>query len=253
MDFDDQYLNKTPNKSQRGSIDAELVVWHETASPNPSNPHGTLQYNLRPNVQSSYNYLIARDGTIYRYVDEVKYIAWHAGKNSRALGYVNAQLNTRSIGVEIDGKNNGEPITAAQRDAAIRLMRYFQSEYGIALDRDVHLHHKEVAPGYKSDPRGYSVDTLLQLANTEHDHSVDSCCEACPAGLRYVVKANLANVRQGPTTQSSTASQMRAGEVFVAKDIVNGEELTIGGITDDRWLHRADDLGFMWIGLVKRA
>lgn len=165
MEFDTSYLNRTANKwPRRSPAKPEFVVWHETASPNPNNPHGTLQYNLSASVQSSYNYLIARDGTIFHYVDERNWIAYHAGLHSAARGYIEWQVNVHSIGVELDGKNDGTPITPAQRDAAVALMLHCRDAYGIPLQREYHLHHKEVAPGYKSDPRGYNADILVQLA-----------------------------------------------------------------------------------------
>lgn len=165
MGFDTSYLNRTANKWPRqASQQIEFVVWHETASPNPLNPQGTLDYNLSAAVESSYNYLIARDGRIFHYVDERSWISYHAGLHSAARGYVEWGVNTHSIGVELDGPNNGEPITAAQRDAIIALMLYFKETYGIPIRREYHLGHKEVAPGYKSDPRGYSLDLAVHLA-----------------------------------------------------------------------------------------
>lgn len=169
MGFDTSYLNRTANKWPRtgGTQQIELVVWHETASPSPDNPKGTLNYNLPKAIQSSYNYLIARNGTIYHYIDERLWISYHAGLHSAARGYIEWQVNVRSLGVELDGRNDGTPITAAQRDAAIQLMIYFRNSYGIPIEREYHLHHKEVAPGYKSDPRGYSATTLVDLARKQ--------------------------------------------------------------------------------------
>lgn len=162
--FDDSYLNKTTNKWPRDPGERiEFVVDHETASPNADDPHGTLNYNLAASVQSSYNYLIARDGTIFHYIDEKKYIAYHAGVASHARGYAGWYVNVHSIGVEIDGPNDGTPITQAQTDALVALKLYFLDEYGIPLDRSYHLGHKEVAPGYKSDPKCCSLDLVIQL------------------------------------------------------------------------------------------
>ncbi len=163
--FDDQYLDRSANKwAREQGNDLEFVVWHETASPNPDNPHGTLSYNLAQRVQSSYNYLIARDGTIFHYINERSWIAYHAGLHSAARGYVEWGVNAHSLGVEVDGRNNGEPITTHQRDAIIALMVYFNNEYKIPLLRSHHLGHHEVAPGYKSDPRGFSVGIALAMA-----------------------------------------------------------------------------------------
>lgn len=162
MQFDDTYLNQTVNKTARGQgFRPEFIVYHETASPNPNNPHGTLKYNLARSVGSSYHYLIARNGTIYRYLDESLYIAWHAGKNSRWRGYAGADVNTFSIGIELDGANNGTPITAAQRASTVDLVIWLCTRYGIPLLPEFHPRHSQVAPGYKSDPRGADPVEIL--------------------------------------------------------------------------------------------
>src|SRR5215216_295287 len=139
MQTDTSYLNRTPNKTPRTGQTIEFVVWHETASPNPQNPRGTLDYNLRPDVKSSYHYLIAVDGTIYCYVDPRAYIAWHAGKHSDARGYHEWDVNVHSIGVEIDQDNSGKPITVAQRSAAADLMLQLQRDFNIPLTEACHL------------------------------------------------------------------------------------------------------------------
>ena len=159
MQFNTSYLNKTPNKTPRStrSFTPEFVVMHETAG------YGSLQWNLRREVAASYNYLITRDGTIYHYVDERSYIAWHAGIGSAARGYTNNQLNVYAIGCELEGPNDGTPITTAQTKSMIELLRYFRDTYGIPLTRDYYFAHKAVAPTRKTDPMGYSVEYTLKI------------------------------------------------------------------------------------------
>jgi hypothetical protein len=170
LSFNDQYYNKSANQEWRSQPmnDFVGVIWHETASPNPDNPHGTLSYNLEFKIRSSYNYLVARDGTIFRYIDEVTRIAYHAGVNSfvaiDGTIYRGSTFNVHFIGVEIDGANDGTPITEEQRDAIVQLMIFFSNERGIPIDPKFHLGHKDVAPGYKSDPRGYNVKYAVSLA-----------------------------------------------------------------------------------------
>lgn len=172
--FDNRYLNRTANKTARGAGQTiEFVVWHETASPSPDNPLGTLEYNLSSAVQSSYNFLVARDGTIFHYVDERSWITWHAGVSSSARGYEGWLVNVHSIGVEVDGPNNGTPITPKQRDAITALILFFRDALGIPIDRAHHLGHKEVAPGYKSDPQAYSVDRIVELAQSAAARDLD--------------------------------------------------------------------------------
>lgn len=75
MIFNTRYLNKTPHKTPRktSGFVPTFVVMHETAG------YGTLEWNLRPAVKASFNYLVDRGGTVWHYVDEQAFIAWHAG------------------------------------------------------------------------------------------------------------------------------------------------------------------------------
>lgn len=166
--LDTSYLNRTENKApRRPEQEIEFVVCHETASPNPNNPYGTLNYNLPLAIQSSYNYLIARTGRIFHYVDEREWISYHAGVNSAWMGYEGYQINIYSLGVELDGANKGAPCTKAQIESFALLALYFQQAYGIPLEEKYYPHHSRVAPGYKSDPRGYTATQVLDLARSK--------------------------------------------------------------------------------------
>lgn len=181
------YLNLTENKDARTKpVNLVGVVWHETGSHDKS-PIDTLDWNLKrsqmvngksQSVASSYNYLIALDGTVYRYVDEAQFVAWHAGLASAkpaknavweidGTKYVGYEINVHCIGVEMDGAIDGTPITAQQRDSAILLMIYFRDAYGIPIDTVHHAEHKALAPGYKYDPKAYSVAMLVDLAQAK--------------------------------------------------------------------------------------
>lgn len=176
---DERFLNVSQNKTARTNQPIRFVVIHETASPNPGNPFGTLEYNLPRYVGASYHYLIARDGTIFPYIDENEYIAWHAGVYSVEPG-PNGEIvtpavymlddqplypNDTSIGVELDGRNDGTPITEEQKVALIDMMIFFERRYGIPLERPYYVEHKELTkPGYKSDPRGMDIDIALEFA-----------------------------------------------------------------------------------------
>ena len=172
MDFNTEYLNKTPNKTPRGigTYKPRFVVWHETAG------YGSLEWNLVKG-RGGYNYLIKRSGEIYHYVDERRFIAHHAGIgderppwNGESRWMIDGRLytgygiNVASIGVEIEGPNDSTPITAAQRAAAIALMRYFRTTYGIPLRAVYHPEHVQVAPYYKTDLQGATISTLVDEA-----------------------------------------------------------------------------------------
>ena len=159
MQFNTTYLNRTPNKTPRNTTNfmPEFVIMHETAG------YGSLEWNLRPEVRSSYNYLITRDGTVYHYVDERRYVAWHAGVASAARGYTGGMLNIYALGIELEGPNDGTPITTKQTKSMIELLTYFRDQYGIPLTRDYYFGHKDVAPTHKIDPMGYSVEFTLKI------------------------------------------------------------------------------------------
>lgn len=154
------YLNKTPNKTARSttSFKPEFVILHETAG------YGSLEWNLRPEVRSSYNYLILRDGKTHHYVNERAYIAWHSGVRSTARGYDGGEINTHSIGIELEGPNDGRPITEAQWVSFIALAHYLHWAYEIPLTQDYWIAHSVAAPGHKTDPRGYSIPWFLTRA-----------------------------------------------------------------------------------------
>lgn len=185
------YLNQTPNKTPRGlaNFTPELGIMHETAG------YGSLTYNLRRDVASSFNYWIGtepgpgKEAPIEWYVDEQKFIAWGAGIGPpgavggvlydgysrwttprreywrrRVAGLMISEINECAINIEIEGLNNGNPITPAQRDAAIWLLRHLSRKYAIPLIAAYWPEHMQVAPIHKSDAQGYSAAYLVQLA-----------------------------------------------------------------------------------------
>lgn len=179
MNLQTTYLNKTPNKTKRltTTFTPLFVVAHETAG------SGSLDWNLKPSVKASFNYLILRSGEIYHYVNERTHYAWHGGAGPQqrpyngssriTVGgklYVGTQVNIYSIGVELEGPNDGTPITSAQAQAFLDLLEYFNATYGIPLTSEYIVEHKQIAPVYKSDPRGYSVQAIL--SQLTHDPQV---------------------------------------------------------------------------------
>lgn len=163
MNLNTSYLNKTPNKHAR-TEPAHLVgiVLHETAG------FGTLEWNLKPDVKASFNYLILQNGAIYHYVDETRFVAWHAGIRSawtiNGIRYSGADFNEYFVGIEVEGANDGTPITTAQRDSLIALLQHLNQRYTIPLDTAHCPEHAQIAPGYKTDAKGFSNAVILELA-----------------------------------------------------------------------------------------
>ncbi len=121
------------------------VIIHHTSNDNAGQAVATL---TNPVSQVSAHYLIARDGKIIYLVDEQKR-AWHAG-DSYWGG--NRDLNSSSIGIELDNNGN-EPFAEAQMTALLALLADLSSRWNIPAANV--LGHGDVAPGRKVDPSGW--------------------------------------------------------------------------------------------------
>jgi N-acetylmuramoyl-L-alanine amidase len=119
-----------------------FVILHHTGSPGAKQALDTLS---NPVQEVSAHYLVARDGTIYYLVDELKR-AWHAG-DSWWGGPLD--MNSASVGIELD--NDGrEPYGESQIAALLALLADIRQRYGIPAVN--FIGHGDVAPGRKVDP-----------------------------------------------------------------------------------------------------
>lgn len=235
------WLNKTANKTP-GRPPWHGCIVHETASPNPDNPAGTLNYNLDPDVNSSYHDLIGRDGVRYPYLDAEQWIAWHAGVNTRVwvdgICYEGGMVNSFFLGIELDGACDGTPATDAQLATMAALLNEYGDRYGFARDASHLIMHSQavaaIDPDYRSDARCTTIDELVSL------------CHAQPVSLdtyqrRYRVRYDRSVVRTGPGREFSIVGYVDAGREFLADSLKFGE--VIDG--DDRWLHASSGAGFL--------
>lgn len=101
------------------------------------------------------HYLIDREGTIFRMIDE-KDIAYHAGASKLPDG--STGINNRSIGIEIITSLTEAP-TEAQITAAKQLVKDIQSRHNIKYV----LRHSDIAPGRKTDPWNMDWDAFRNL------------------------------------------------------------------------------------------
>ena len=134
----------SPNWSDRGGVAIDCVVIHDTECPEADS---ALAWFASPSSRVSAHYVIDRDGTIYRCVeDEVS--AWHAGD---CVFEGSADVDARSIGVDLVGFAS-TAYMPAQLDALVELCLSLCVRYRIALDRIVG-HQDIVRPaGRKRDP-----------------------------------------------------------------------------------------------------
>jgi N-acetylmuramoyl-L-alanine amidase len=119
-----------------------FVILHHTGSGGADRALFTLSV---PVSQVSAHYLVARDGTIYYLVDEMKR-AWHTGESWWG-GPID--MNSASIGIELD--NDGSEAYGDQQIAALlALLADLKQRYGIPGGNFVG--HGDIAPGRKVDP-----------------------------------------------------------------------------------------------------
>lgn len=236
-----EWLNRTANKSP-GSPPWSGVIVHETASPNPTNPAGTLDYNLPASVGSSYHDLIGRDGVRYAYLDPDLYVAWHAGVNTRiwvdGMQLDGGDVNSMMLGIELDGACDGTPATAPQLATMAQLLTEYGDRYRFTLDADHLIMHSAacapIDPTYRSDARCTTIAELVEL------------CAAGDVDLtgydrRYRVRYDRSVVRQGPARSYPIVGYVDAGREFLADSLKFGERIN----GDDRWIHASSGVGFI--------
>ena len=127
----------------------DTIVIHSTYNATGGDPFSVSKIiDIYKSYGVSPHYLVARDGTVYRMVDE-KNIAYHAGDLKMPDGRSN--VNAFSIGIEVIGKDDGSP-SDAQYDALKKLIADIETRHTIKHI----LGHSDIAPGRKSDPWGFS-------------------------------------------------------------------------------------------------
>ncbi len=151
------------NPDRRFSIENRLVSWgftkisgrtidtvviHSTYNATGGDPFSISKIiDIYKSYGVSPHYLLARDGTVYRMVEE-KNVAYHAGDSEMPDGRTN--VNAFSIGIEVIGKDDGSP-SDAQYDSLKKLLDDIKSRNGIK-----HIvGHSDIAPGRKTDPWGF--------------------------------------------------------------------------------------------------
>jgi N-acetyl-anhydromuramyl-L-alanine amidase AmpD len=142
-----------------GKIANEMIIIHHTGSTNGviSSFEGTINW-FKPAVwrndnQVSSHYLIALEERPIVQMVHDEDTAWHAGDSQWTInGVVQTTLNTRSIGIELQGDGNIQPYSDFQYDALIWLLRTKMSKFNIPSD--LVRGHQEITPR-KRDPGQY--------------------------------------------------------------------------------------------------
>jgi N-acetylmuramoyl-L-alanine amidase len=135
----------SPNFNSRKGAAIDCIVIHDTESATAA---AALSWFESPGSQASAHYVIDRDGTIYRCVEEGER-AWHAGV-SALRG--RSDVNTFSVGLELVGVST-QGYTEDQLQVLVKAcVDLMQRYHGITISRMVS--HQEIAlpPGRKHDP-----------------------------------------------------------------------------------------------------
>lgn len=137
-------MSLSPNHGpRRHGGPPDMVVIHYTAMAGPAEAAERL---CDPKAEVSAHYLIEADGALLPLVEEPRR-AWHAGVG--AWGHV-TDVNSHSIGIELDNRGGGDPFAAAQIDALCDLLTGVFARWNIPPERVIG--HSDCAPGRKDDP-----------------------------------------------------------------------------------------------------
>lgn len=133
----------SPNHGpRRGGTRVDMLVLHYTGM---KTLEGALGRLCDPKAAVSAHYLVARDGRVFRLVDERRR-AWHAGVSCWAG---ERDVNGRSIGIELENPGN-RAYPKKQIQALVLLARGILKRHRIPKHRV--LGHSDVAPRRKIDP-----------------------------------------------------------------------------------------------------
>lgn len=165
----------SPNQDERpAGAEISLLVVHSISLPpnqfggdaierlftNCLDPAAHPSFREICGLRVSAHFLVRRDGALLQFVPAWRR-AWHAGV-SRWRG--RERCNDFSIGVELEGAQNG-PFTEAQYRQTAALLVALRARLGL---RDIAA-HSDVAPGRKTDPGpGFDWLRLLRAVLASH-------------------------------------------------------------------------------------
>jgi N-acetylmuramoyl-L-alanine amidase len=148
--INEQYFVGTVNMSMRKP---NYVIIHHTAQDSTAQ---TLKTFTIKRPQTSAHYVIGRDGKVYQMVND--YLrAQHAGLGK--WGSV-TDMNSCSIGIEMDNNGTTDPWTDAQINSLCAVLATLKKKYSIPTAN--FIGHADYAPGRKNDPKNFPWKTLAK-------------------------------------------------------------------------------------------
>ena len=146
----DQWFVGTTNMSMRKP---NFVMIHHTAQDSLGQ---TLRTFTIPRTGTSSHYVISRDGKVVQMVND--YLrAQHAGLGK--WGSV-TDMNSCSIGIEMDNNGVTDPWTDAQINSLCALLNTLKKKYSIPTAN--FIGHADYAPGRKNDPKNFPWKKLAE-------------------------------------------------------------------------------------------
>lgn len=164
------------NKAWIGSINFGMrkpnyVMIHHTAQTSTDQTVRTF-HSEKAGVSS--HYVVGRDGMIIQMVNDY-YRAHHAGLGRWGN---DTDLNSSSIGIELDNNGTTDPWTDAQINALLQLLTYLKDTYKIPQAN--FIGHMDYAPTRKNDPSRFPWKAL---ADKGFGYWYDEVLEVPPVGF----------------------------------------------------------------------
>ncbi|SMC75171.1 N-acetylmuramoyl-L-alanine amidase [Pedobacter nyackensis] len=131
-----------------------FVIIHHTAQNSTQQTINTFLVKGKSEVSS--HYIVGKDGAVVQMVND--YLrANHAGIGKWGN---NSDLNSSSIGVELDNNGIDQPFTDAQIKSLVVLLDALKKRYNIPVAN--FIGHADIAPGRKNDPRNFPWKVLAK-------------------------------------------------------------------------------------------
>ncbi len=123
-----------------------FVIIHHTAQ---DSLQQTLKTFRLQKTQVSAHYVIGDDGTVVQMLND--YLrSWHAGYSKWGK---NTDINSASIGIELDNNGKDECFSEAQIKSLLVLLERLKKDYNIPVQN--FIGHLDIAPERKNDPSVY--------------------------------------------------------------------------------------------------
>lgn len=146
----EQYFVGTVNMGIRKP---NFVIIHHTAQDSTAQ---TLKTFTIARTAVSAHYVVGRDGKVYHMVND--YLrAQHAGVGRWGN---DTDLNSSSIGIELDNNGTTDPWTDAQINSLCSLLATLKKKYSIPTAN--FIGHADIAPTRKPDPNNFPWKTLAK-------------------------------------------------------------------------------------------